>query len=569
MAKSKEYWAKRFEALEEAQMNKGAAYYAEIEKQYNKASREVQKEVEKWLTRLAENNELTLQGARKLLTADELEEFKWSVMEYIEKGKTLNHSEEWAKALENASAKWHISRLEALKIQMQNHVEVLYDTELDDVAKLMENIYTEGYYHTAFEIQKGFNIGYSLMKLDTNKIEKILSKPWAIDGSNFSDRIWKQKSQLVSELHNNLTQAIIRGQHPHVATEAIAKRFNVSKGQAGRLVMTEAAFFASASNRDCYKDLDVEQYEILATLDKKTSEVCRELDGKVFKMSEYKVGETAPPFHVWCRTTTVPYFDDEFELGTERAARGEDGKTYYVPSDMKYEEWKEAFVEGGSKDDLTLLSDADSESELGAFKKRIIEDEGMEKAYYDTLKDKFSHGSDDAKRVFNKYVPDESVDDYMYEGTAEYKNGKIKMHYGADLNNPRGAGATWYHEHGHMIDELAGNASSNEAFVKALNDDFIDNTLNKSYSEIEAELADMRTQSAVSDIFNGLSKDKINGVATHPLRLDGSSYWTEETIRQEAFAHMFECQFDDLRYVEMKKYFPKALAEFERILKGL
>ncbi len=356
MAKGKEYWEKRFTLLEDAQSRKGAEYFAELEKQYRKASLAVQKDVERWYARLAENNELTMQGARKLLNKDELEEFQWNVLEYIEKGRTLNYSDQWAKQLENASARFHISRMEAINIQMQNHVEVLYGNELDDVTALMENIYTEGYYHTAYEIQKGFNIGYDLMKLDANKVEKVLSKPWAADGSNFSSRIWTHKAQLVSELHNGLTQAIIRGQHPHKVTESIAKRFDVSKGKAGRLVMTEAAFFNATSNRDCYKDLGVERYEILATLDRHTSDICQALDGKVFSMSEYAVGATAPPFHVWCRTTTVPYFDDEFELNTERAARGEDGKTYYVPADMKYKDWKKAFVDGGSKKALENTS---------------------------------------------------------------------------------------------------------------------------------------------------------------------------------------------------------------------
>jgi len=348
--KSREYWEERFAALEEAQSKRGAEYFAELEKQYNRASASVQRDIERWYTRFAVNNEITLQEARKLLTGSDLEEFHWNVMEYIEKGRTLNYSTQWARQLENASARVHVSRLEALKLQMQNHVEVLYGNELDDFAEEMKKIYTEGYYHTAYEIQKGFNIGYDLMRLDTNKIEKVISRPWAADGSNFSDRIWKQKSQLVSDLHNNLTQAIIRGQNPHVVTEAIARRFNVSKGQAGRLVMTESAFFNSASNYDCYKDLGVEQYEILATLDTKTSDICRALDGKVFDMKDYAAGVTAPPFHVWCRTTTVPYFDDEFELDTERAARDENGKTYFVPADMKYEEWYEMFVEGAEND---------------------------------------------------------------------------------------------------------------------------------------------------------------------------------------------------------------------------
>lgn len=374
MAKSKEYWEKRFEALEDAQMQKGASYFAELEKQYTKAASAVQSDIEKWYARFAVNNEITLQDARKMLTGRELEEFKWNVMEYIEKGRTLNHSTQWAKQLENASARFHISRLEALKIQMQNHVEMLYGREQDELADLMERIYTEGYYHTAYELQKGFNIGYSLMKLDKNKIEKVLAKPWAADGSNFSSRIWKQKSQLVSELHNNLTQAIIRGQNPSVVTDVIAKRFNVSKGQAGRLVMTEAAFFSSASNRDCYKDLDVEQYEILATLDTRTSEVCRALDGKVFPMSEYAVGVTAPPFHTWCRTTTVPFFDDEFELGSKRAARGDDGKTYHVPSNMKYEEWYKTYVEKSGDGDIMSLEEEAAIADYMSFAAYTIND---------------------------------------------------------------------------------------------------------------------------------------------------------------------------------------------------
>lgn len=89
---------------------------------------------------------------------------------------------------------------------------------------------------------------------------------------------------------------------------------------------------------------DVEKYEIVATLDGHTSDICQEMDGKVFQMSEYEEGVTAPPFHVNCRSCTAPYFDDEFTKGEQRAARDEDGNTYYVPADMTYKEWKKSFV---------------------------------------------------------------------------------------------------------------------------------------------------------------------------------------------------------------------------------
>jgi hypothetical protein len=90
----------------------------------------------------------------------------------------------------------------------------------------------------------------------------------------------------------------------------------------------------------------VEQYELVATLDGKTSEICQELDGKVFAMKDYEVGVTAPPFHCWCRTVTAPYFADDFG---ERAARNAEGKVYYVPSDIKYPEWYDRFVTKASE----------------------------------------------------------------------------------------------------------------------------------------------------------------------------------------------------------------------------
>ncbi|MDL0337331.1 minor capsid protein [Clostridioides difficile] len=340
--KHKDYWRKRFEQLEEAQNNKSVKYYLELEKQYKLAMNSIEKDILAWYNRFAKNEGISLLEAKKLLNTRELEEFKWSVEEYIKYGKENAINQKWMKELENASARVHITRLEALKLQIQQQVEVLYGNELDGIDKLMRDIYTSGYYHTAFNIQQGIGVGWSLMALDANRVNKIISKPWTSDGLNFSERIWgKHKPALINELHTKLTQSIIRGENPKVLVNEFSKKFNVSKSQARNLIMTESAFFASASRKDCFNNLDVEKYEIIATLDLKTSNICRELDGKVFDMKDYQVGITAPPFHPRCRTTTAPWFEDEEGY---RTARGEDGKTYYVPSSMKYKEWYEKYI---------------------------------------------------------------------------------------------------------------------------------------------------------------------------------------------------------------------------------
>ena len=287
----------------------------------------------------------------------DLKEFKWDVQEYIKYGQDNALNSGWMKELENASAKYHISKLEALKVQTQHSLEVMYAKQFGTMHGALSDAFESGYYHTAYELQHGFNVGWDIAGLDQAQIEKVLAKPWAADGYNFSERIWGNKNKLISEVHNELSRNIMLGADPQKAIDSLAKKMNTSKNNAGRLVMTEEAYFSSAAQKDCFESLGVEQYEIVATLDSHTSDICRSLDGKHFPMKDYQPGVTPPPFHVYCRSTTVPYFDEQFDIG-ERAARDEEtGKTYYIPDDMNYQEWKETFVDGGDKSGFDVLDD--------------------------------------------------------------------------------------------------------------------------------------------------------------------------------------------------------------------
>lgn len=340
-----EYWKQRFTQLEAAQNRKGATAYLEMEKQYKAAQNELEAQIARWYQRFADSNGISLAQAKQWLKGQDLAEFKWDVKEYIKYGKENAINGAWMQELENASSKFHISRLEALQIQTQNSLETMFAQQLGTMKKALSDVYTSGYYHTAYTVQQGFGLGWDIAGLDQAQIEKVLSKPWAVDGYNFSTRIWNSKTKLIGEVHNELSKNLLTGADPQKAIDSLAKKMGTSKSNAGRLVMTEQAYFSSAAQKDCFNDLDVEEYEIVATLDSHTSDICRSLDGKVFKMSDYKPGVTAPPFHVYCRSTTAPHFKENFNAG-ERAARGADGKTYYVPDDATYSEWKKAFVDG-------------------------------------------------------------------------------------------------------------------------------------------------------------------------------------------------------------------------------
>lgn len=352
-----EYWKLRFEQLEQAQNQKGVKAYADIERQYKEAQKQLEGQIARWYQRFATNNGISLAEARQYLKGADLKEFKWDVQEYIKYGQDNALNSGWMKELENASAKYHISKLEALKVQTQHSLEVMYAKQFGTMHGALSDAFESGYYHTAYELQHGFNVGWDIAGLDQAQIEKVLAKPWAADGYNFSERIWGNKNKLISEVHNELSRNIMLGADPQKAIDSLAKKMNTSKNNAGRLVMTEEAYFSSAAQKDCFESLGVEQYGIVATLDSHTSDICRSLDGKHFPMKDYQPGVTAPPFHVYCRSTTVPYFDEQFDIG-ERAARDEEtGKTYYIPDDMNYQEWKETFVDGGDKSGFDVLDD--------------------------------------------------------------------------------------------------------------------------------------------------------------------------------------------------------------------
>lgn len=391
--KSKEYWQKRYMLIEGLNNSQGINVKADIDKAFRMAENGIQGEIEKWYSRIADNNGVSISKARQMLTSRELEEFKWDLADYIKYGEENNINGKWIKELENASGRWHINRLEALKLRVQQKAEEAFGNEVDSIDNFARDAYMRGYYRTAYEIQKGLGLGWNVGVLDDTAIDEIIKKPWCPDGKNFSSRIWTRKSQMVDELHRELLRTTLLGEHPTKAIDRMLKYVDNSFGNArhaaGRLAMTEAAYFGSKGQQDSFNMLGVEEYEIVATLDNSTSKICREMDGKHFPMSEYKAGVTAPPFHPYCRTCTCPYFDDEFTEKDIRSARNEEGEVYHVPADMKYEEWKKKYVKENNLKDAKK-SDKLELSEAAQIIKDDCEANNVEYREVQKLKEKLS-----------------------------------------------------------------------------------------------------------------------------------------------------------------------------------
>lgn len=338
-----EYWQKRFEELKDNQMKRAELNKREIKKLFRQALKASEKEILAWYQRYAEENNLTLPQAKKELNARERKDFQLTLERYKELAQKQNLSLEYIKMLNNASMRVRLDRSQSLYLKLFYEIEKLaneYELNLKD---LLAKTYEDSYYKTAYITQqvKGFE---DVTALSSDRIEKTLSKPWTQDGKEFSTRIWEQKTQLVKSLQTEITQGLLTQRGTAFITERIAKRFNTSYSQASRLVETETAYFQERSMLDCFNDLEVEKLQIIATLDTRTSEICREMDTKIVELKDAIPGVTTPPFHCYCRSTVVPVGNIK-DVESTRVARDKDtGKSYFVPADLTYKKWYDKYI---------------------------------------------------------------------------------------------------------------------------------------------------------------------------------------------------------------------------------
>lgn len=620
--KNADYWRGRFAILENAAHDQADKYLQSLEDIYRGAEQSVQRDIESWYQRFATNNKVTLAEARKMLTAGQLEEFKWTAEQYVKAAQRANLSEDWIKKLENASTRFHVSRLEAIQLQIQQQIELLYGNQVDGVDDLLKDVVSNGYTRGAFEIQKGIGLGWDFTALNQKKLETLLSKPWTTDGRTFRDRCWVNKDDLVDVVNKELIQGMLRGDPPSKIITAIQKQFGTSRYKARRLVHTETSYFNAVSKIQMYKDLGMDQIEIVETLDSRTCSTCQPLDGKVILLSQYEPGVTVPPFHPNCRGTTCPHYDD---MDGKRAARNADGEVYYVPANMTFTQWKKAFVDG-VKDGLTVAT-------AGKVLKRIRDYESefgkkFGKEHYDEIRDRVDAcENSDLQKVWDAYEGQITVADPHHRGGAYCSGNNIYVNIETDAKGRSWSSsyATTFHESGHAIDGLTahfGNANGqwhlsstykNGLFPKTIKeevddlvksiltdmkdhkDDFLywvqkgwmtQNTadyylkyggfkVKKSYAyaALQNEIKSLSPlqYGDLSDILEGATRGKIQCGIGH----GGGSYWTNRTyngvewgLGTEAFAEMTSATMTSPESLKtIKKYLPKSYAMYEDMLK--
>jgi SPP1 gp7 family putative phage head morphogenesis protein len=261
---------------------------------------------------------------------------------------TLNYvRDEIAKILRHTGGEdtlayeYRMKRLTALLAKTDAKMKELYGVTLGDTTALLKEVIPEAYYHTIFDIAQGAGVQPQFSAVNSKLIDKIINENWS--GENYSKRIWKNTNKLAESVREVLTEAAMNGESIYKTSRKLSEAFNTTAYNAQRLIRTETTYAANQAEMLSYKELDIERYEFVATLDTRTSPICQKQDGKIYEVKEAKAGVNLPAMHPNCRSTTIPYFEDG--MPKLRAARDENGKRITVPASMKYDEWYKKYIE--------------------------------------------------------------------------------------------------------------------------------------------------------------------------------------------------------------------------------
>lgn len=188
--------------------------------------------------------------------------------------------------------------------QLRKELQKLGDKENALLSKKFEAEWNDIYKATALPSDKAFST------ISKQGAKQMINSVWLADGKTFSQRVWGNIDKLTETLNDKLTECIVSGKKPTELKRMLMERFNVSYSQANTLVRTETANIQTEAAAQRYKDYGIEKYEFLGREEHDIGCKCKELNGKVFLLSEKKAGVNAPPMHPNCRCCIIPVIDN-------------------------------------------------------------------------------------------------------------------------------------------------------------------------------------------------------------------------------------------------------------------
>lgn len=307
-----DYWKRRIEAEQRARLSRDTTLSDEMTRLYDYHFRELEKEIRAFEQRYADKNNLPIAEVKARVDALDVKAFEEKAKRYVEE---KDFSPRANAELELYNLKMKMSRLELLQYQLDLEMVALGNAE----HKLSERFLNEEYTET-LKAQSGL-LGKSV--LSASEIEKaaqaVLNTPFK--GVKWSDRVWERQGDLRQIVARLTEEYLLKGKNPTTMIPKIKKEFDVSAHEAKRLAVTEGARIATEAERQSYIANGYDEYEFIA--EPKACDICKPLDGKIFKVADMLPGKNAAPMHPHCRCATAAHFsmsEKEYERLIKKSA---------------------------------------------------------------------------------------------------------------------------------------------------------------------------------------------------------------------------------------------------------
>lgn len=320
LKQSSDYWERRSLSTALNAIENEEDYLRRLKGIYDRANQDIQDKLAVVYTRYAKNNNISLTEAYSQLPKDMETKYKADVEEYVRLATEHQGDPKWKQYLLNQSLMHKHSVLNQLQTEYRK---VVYDIDMEQTGgKFLEKIYTNTDYYNQY--LNGNDEQFA--KVDKDRIQRLLAEDWS-GGGGFSEKIWGNKEKLIKALDETVIKGFATGQSYDRLAKELAKKMDTSYSNAQRLIMTESARMDNQALLDRYKEMGATKLEFVATLDMKTSEICRAMDGTIIEIDNAKIGLNVPPLHPYCRSVIAPVIEDDEGSETRMYRDPETGKS--------------------------------------------------------------------------------------------------------------------------------------------------------------------------------------------------------------------------------------------------
>lgn len=306
------YWRKRIEAEMKAREKDDIALSDAMKQLHDYHYRSIEKEIESFYQRYADKEKIDLTEARKRPSEIDVSAYQKKAQDLVARADKLRasgkkvtkadftHKENAEMSIYNLMMK--VNRLELL----QYNIDLAMQELADDEYKLHEKFLRDG-----FEQEKAFRASIMADTVPNPKAIGDIAEATInanFKGASWSKSIWDRQDKLRGIVAQEVYQAVVRGQNGLTIARNLRKNFDVNSSYAKRLAITEHARVQMEVAKQSMLRNGFEHYEVLP--EPRACDICKPKAGKKYRVDKMITGETAPPFHPYCRCAIVEVLDD-------------------------------------------------------------------------------------------------------------------------------------------------------------------------------------------------------------------------------------------------------------------